>query len=108
MSVTKFTSLEIFKKTLKEKESFMVFYYATWDSNSRRLLPIYSQCAVDNPEIEFYSVDVDPQHEIAEDQEVEKVPHFIIYKNGIIQTSYYGTSQKKLLNFVESLANTKK
>ncbi len=61
----------------------LVEFFATWCPHCKRMMPVVEQIRqLLSGSAEIYQLDIDQNDEVAQAQEVESVPTFIIYKKG--------------------------
>ncbi len=61
----------------------LVEFFATWCPHCKRMIPVVEQIReLLSGSADIYQLDIDQNDEVAQAQEVESVPTFIIYKKG--------------------------
>lgn len=61
----------------------LVEFFATWCPHCKKMMPVVEQVKeLLAGQVDVYQLDIDENDTVAEAQEVESVPTFIIYKNG--------------------------
>ncbi len=61
----------------------LVEFFATWCPHCRRMAPIVEQIKeLTEGSAEIYQLDIDKNSQLADENEVETVPTFILYVNG--------------------------
>lgn len=61
----------------------LVEFFATWCPHCKRMMPVVEQIReLLSGSADIYQLDIDQNDEVAQAQEVESVPTFIIYKKG--------------------------
>ncbi|XP_078491453.1 thioredoxin-like [Ciona intestinalis] len=74
----------------------VVDFSAGWCAPCRMIAPKYESIAAENPEAEFWKVDVDDNQDLADEYKIQGVPTFIFIKNGKKLESFSGANEKKL------------
>jgi thioredoxin 1 len=74
--------LDIFKEKIKSPNLTIVDFTATWCGPCRIVGPKFDTLSVENPNYNFYKVDVDDGEEIAQMCDIQCMPTFKFYKNG--------------------------
>ncbi len=61
----------------------LVEFFATWCPHCKRMMPVVEQIReLLSGSADIYQLDIDQNDEVAQAQEVESVPTFIIYRKG--------------------------
>lgn len=61
----------------------LVEFFATWCPHCKRMMPVVEQIReLLSGSADIYQLDIDQNDEVAQAQEVDSVPTFIIYKKG--------------------------
>ncbi len=82
----------------------VVEFYATWCPHCKRMMPVVEQIKeLLAGTVDIYQLDIDENDTVAEAQEVESVPTFLIYKNGLEQWRQSGEIDgQELLSRIQS------
>ena len=70
-----------FNETLKTKKKLFALFYASWCPFSKRFLPIYEKCTLNNP-IPCIKVLVDNREDLCEKYSIETYPTVLLFENG--------------------------
>lgn len=80
-----------YEDIIKSDKPILVEFFATWCPHCHRMAPILEQVAeLLDGRAPVYQLDIDKNQEIADDQNVQSVPTFIVYKNGTEQWRHSG------------------
>lgn len=61
----------------------LVEFYATWCPHCRRMMPVVDQIKeLLSGTVDIYTLDIDQNEQIADQEQITSTPTFIIYKNG--------------------------
>ncbi|KZO91244.1 thioredoxin-like protein [Calocera viscosa TUFC12733] len=105
--VTPITSFQQFQDLLDSKKLFVIDFWATWCGPCRMIRPVFEKLAAQkdlNEKIEFFSVDVDEQSEIAQEVAIRAMPTFMVFKDGIKIDEFTGAVPNKLQAMVAKAA----
>ena len=82
----------------------MVDFSATWCGPCQMLAPVFDELAEEmGSEVNFYSVDVDANSQLAEQYNIMSVPSILLFKNGEKAAQTVGfQSKESLADFVRS------
>ena len=82
----------------------MVEFYATWCPHCQRMMPIVAQIAeLLESKVPVRQFDIDKNQQLADSENVESVPTFIIYVNGTEEWRHSGEIEAEaLLSKVQS------
>ena len=86
---------QLMDEKLQSGEPFVVDYYADWCQACVEMLPVVSEIAGENPEIEFYKVNIDNSPELKERARIKAIPMIMMYKDGIVKEFVYGLKEKQ-------------
>lgn len=80
-----------YEDIIKSDKPVLVEFFATWCPLCHRMAPIVEQVAeLLDGRAPVYQLDIDKNQELADDQQVQSVPTFIVYKNGVEQWRHSG------------------
>ena len=82
MSVTNIFESEFDEKVIKNDKVVVVDFYAEWCGPCKMLSPLIEKVSADYKNVEFFSVDIDENPNLAADLAIEGVPTLIRFKNG--------------------------
>ena len=82
----------------------LVDFSATWCGPCQMLAPVFDELAEEmGSEVDFYSVDVDANSQLAEQYNIMSVPSILLFKNGEKAAQTVGfQSKESLADFVRS------
>ncbi len=61
----------------------LVEFYATWCPHCRRMMPVIDQMKeLLSGSVDIYTLDIDKNEQLADQEQITSTPTFIIYKNG--------------------------
>lgn len=61
----------------------LVEYYATWCPHCRRMMPVIEQMKeLLSGTVDIYTLDIDKNEQLANQEQITSTPTFIIYRNG--------------------------
>lgn len=84
----------------------LVEFYADWCPHCQRMMPVVREAAGElGGRCKVYQFEIDANRELAEENEVESIPTFIIYRDGQEQWRYSGElTLRQLVGQVEELS----
>ena len=72
-----------YPEAISQSEVVLVEFYATWCPHCKQMMPIVEQVKeLLEAQVPVLQLDIDENSEIADENNVESVPTFIIYKGG--------------------------
>ncbi|MDE6309523.1 MAG: thioredoxin family protein [Muribaculaceae bacterium] len=72
-----------YDEAIKSTPTVLVEFYASWCPHCQRMMPIVEQIKeLLNGQVDVYQLDIDENKELADTENVESIPTFIVYKNG--------------------------
>jgi thiol-disulfide isomerase/thioredoxin len=85
---------------LKTKNHVLVLFYASWCPFSKRFLPIYEKCTLNNPN-PCLRVMIDDKQELCEKYSIEVFPTVLLFENGMVSKRLdgeagFGLDEKRL------------
>lgn len=82
-----------FEEKIKNKEVFVVDFYADWCDSCKEMMPLIEEMANENT-IPFYKVNIDEQPELKDRNRIKAIPMLMMYKNGRAMEFIYGKTEK--------------
>ena len=92
------------KKSIENRETFIVEFSAGWCHPCKLLNPILEELSKEYGSISFYKVDVDSNNDVLDDYTVGAVPTMIFYGNGEKLSRMTGYHKKE--SIVEEISKT--
>lgn len=72
-----------YKETINSSGLVLVEFYATWCSHCKHMMPIIEEVKKKIAGMaEIFQYDIDENEKIADDENVQTIPTFILYKEG--------------------------
>ncbi len=88
----------VYDKIIKENKLVAIDFFATWCGPCQYISPIFAEMKEKFPEIKFIKVDVDEAEEISQSEQIDCMPTFIFYENGIKKSKFSGADEDGLIN----------
>lgn len=80
-----------YSNVINSAETVLVEFYASWCPHCQRMMPVVAQVReLLGDTVPIYQYDIDENKELANDEGVESIPTFIIYKGGKSVWRYSG------------------
>eukprot|EP00921_Rhytidocystis_pertsovi_P026650 GHVQ01042990.1.p1 GENE.GHVQ01042990.1~~GHVQ01042990.1.p1 ORF type:complete len:199 (-),score=37.29 GHVQ01042990.1:427-1023(-) len=100
---TEVESVEQFRQKIKANSDKLtvVQYSASWCGPCRQMKPIITKWSSDMPSVEFVSVDIDEQSVLAEEENIQHVPTFVLMKDGQAIEKLVGADTAKLKEAID-------
>lgn len=89
MAIKEITGTDVFDQAIS-KGNVVVDFGAPWCGYCRRLAPVIEKVAGEETDIQFYSVDIDNDEEIAQRFQIDTVPTVIFFKDGEAKDQFVG------------------
>ena len=98
------TEIMEYEQIINTTPVVVVEFYAKWCPHCKRMMPVVEQIKeLLAGTVDIYQLDIDENDTVAEAQEVESVPTFLIYKNGLEQWRQSGEIDgQELLSRIQS------
>lgn len=72
-----------YNEAIKSTPVVLVEFYATWCPHCQRMMPVVEEIKeLLDGQVDIYQLDIDKNTKIADEEEVNSTPTFIIYKDG--------------------------
>ena len=72
-----------YDEAIRSTSTVLVEFLASWCPHCHRMMPIVEQIKeLLDGQVDVYQFDIDENKEIADKEQVESIPTFIVYKNG--------------------------
>lgn len=72
-----------YKELIESKPVVLVEFYATWCPHCKRMMPVVEQIKeLLEGSVQIYQLDIDQNDEASQEENVDTIPTFILYKNG--------------------------
>jgi thioredoxin 1 len=67
---------------------------ATWCGPCSLSKPVIEELAKENPDYKFFELDIDEARPLAEKLQIQGVPTFLVFENGVLKTKHVGLTPK--------------
>lgn len=72
-----------YNEVIKSAPVVLVEFYASWCPHCKKMMPIVAQIKeLLSGQIDVYQFDIDENQDLADNEQVESIPTFIVYKEG--------------------------
>jgi len=106
MGVTVINSLDEFKEAIKTGPAVFDFH-AEWCGPCKTISPKFEELSTSTEGVNFYSVDVDEQSDVAQECNITAMPTFMLFQNGAKVDSLRGALKDKLEALVQKASSLK-
>jgi len=83
--------------SLKNIKWAFVDFWASWCGPCMAMSPIVDELEKDFPDVEFYKCDLDGNYETGKKLDIQKIPQFFMFKNGVQVSKMMGGGPKEKL-----------
>ena len=88
---------------LKNIKWAFVDFWASWCGPCMAMSPIIDELEKEMPQVTFYKCDLDGNYEIGKKLEIQKIPQFFMFKNGVQVSKLMGARPKPdLKKYIEA------
>ncbi len=93
-----------YSQIINSKDVVLVEFYASWCPHCKRMMPVVEQIKeLLAGQVDVYQFDIDENQALADSQQVQSIPTFIVYRNGEEQWRQSGEMDGQvLLSKIES------
>ena len=98
MAVIHITENEFEEKVLKNEKPVFVDFFATWCGPCQMMAPILEEASKENPDVDFFAIDIDDAEETAAKYGVMSIPNMVLFKNGEAVDRIIGRTGKQGIN----------
>jgi|688.fasta_scaffold385705_4 thioredoxin 1 len=104
MTVIKIDDVLLLRDHINSPDNIIVKYSAEWCRPCKKIHPIYLNSSNNQKysHVIFLNVDTDNLQEIFNEYNIEGLPTFILYKNGIESSRFSGANESKLFDMLNS------
>ncbi len=82
-------------KVIKSSKPVLVDFYAAWCGPCQMMTPVIDEIATElKDKASVYKVDVDKQHDLANDFQVMSIPTILVFKDGKVSKQFVGVADK--------------
>jgi len=74
-----------------------VDFYADWCYPCKMMMPVVDEISSELKDVSFYKINVDNNEDIAVKFNVQSIPRFLVFKDGILKGTYVGGREKDQL-----------
>ncbi len=73
---------EFTEKVINSTKTAVVDFFADWCGPCKMLSPVLEELSRNNPDVDFYKVNIDENPSLADAYDVRSIPNVVIFKNG--------------------------
>ncbi len=73
---------EFSDKVLQSEKLVVVDFFADWCGPCKMLSPVLEELKAENPEVDFYKINVDDNPQLSEQFGVSSIPNVVFFKKG--------------------------
>lgn len=105
MGLLDITNIQHFQDTLSQNKFVVVKFSADWCGPCKRIQPLYEKSSEreEYSHICFTHIDVDEVRDVCEKYEVEGMPTFILFEDGVESSRFAGASDSKLQELLKKI-----
>jgi len=105
--VTIIGSHDAFKKAIASDTPSVFDFHAVWCGPCKTISPVFEKLSNSTEGVNFYSVDVDDQSDVAQECGITAMPTFIAFKSGEQQGNVRGAIPAQLQKLISDAAALK-
>jgi thioredoxin 1 len=95
-----------FDTVVSQSKGFvLVDYHAEWCGPCKRIAPTIERLSTEWSDVQFFKVDVDELRETADEQNVQSMPTFILYKDGVEVSRVSGANEQHIVKLLSRSTN---
>ncbi|CAD8105312.1 unnamed protein product [Paramecium sonneborni] len=102
-NVTPIEDLETYFCLIDSSPICIIDFYTEWCGPCKTIKPLFHKLSLENPNINFYNVNIDKVRDIADSLQVTSIPTFITYQNGQQKDRWTGGNQQTLISNIQKL-----
>lgn len=87
-----------YTEAITSKPIVLVEFYASWCPHCKKMMPVVEQIKeLTEGTVDVYQLDIDLNKELADREDVQSLPTFIVYRNGREQWRHAGEIDGQIL-----------
>ena len=86
------------EEVIKSDVPVLVDFFATWCGPCQMMAPILEEASNENPDVDFFAIDIDDAEETAAKYGVMSIPNMVLFKNGEVADRIIGKTGKQGIN----------
>ena len=90
--------MENYNNIINGEQLTLVDFYATWCGPCQMMAPILEEASNENPDVDFFAIDIDDAEETAAKYGVMSIPNMVLFKNGEAVDRIIGRTGKQGIN----------
>ncbi|ELP93653.1 thioredoxin, putative [Entamoeba invadens IP1] len=90
------TTIAELDKIFTEHHKVCVKFFATWCPSCQKALPIALEIEKELPDVFFVAVDTDKASEVFDKYEIQKMPNFLYFIDGVLKGQYLGNIKDRI------------
>jgi len=93
--------LEPFRELIHTSTKLIVVdHFGTWCGPCKRIAPQFEELAKNNTNVIFLKVDIEACPSVAEENDIQALPTFVLYKDGVERGRVEGADMSKLTKLI--------